>query len=1197
MATCLFRSVILALTCIACSWSAFASAADFTWNVPAGGVQSWTNPANWDPNTAAPVTADDTANLGIGLASNLTLDIGATDITVGGITLGGLSAAVTTDVNGTGGNLILNSNAGNATLTSGGVAGSLNKISAPVILNDTVDIAAASTRDFTIAGNLGLANANQTLNNLMTGGQTLTIGSGSSSTILLSDALTPGTSRVLSINVVRDTAGLTPQTTAVNARWTNGGTLNLGNVNANPSATFIMLQSQTSTAGVTINRQSYVLAADNALGLGTVTMSNNNVQLWGAELRSDNDARVLNNVRLQMGNPIAVTGSNSLTINATISQSNNNRAFGNAVTAGKQLTLAGGTASPAIAITSAADLVGRIFTIDGPGTTIVSGSVVNALDPTADPFTTSDFIKRGTGRLEFNNALNTISGSISANGGLLVFGTAGSYGVATSTIAVGDAGGVSYKPGTADADFATFAAKLVASSTGFLALPQSDSAANLDFSGTAAGQLGNAPALSVVGDGDMTFTGVVTPGTAGYNWGGLSGTLTLGGNASLGANNVAYRNGGTVALTGNQSYSGTTTIQGASMLTAQNGIATRSGNSYTGTTAITFASTLSVAAVTNAGSASTLGSSSADAANLVLDRGVLRHTGASNSSTDRLFTIGVGGATLESTGAGAVTFGSAGGANALSGTGGRMLTLGGAGTGKNTVASLLVNGADAVNDVLSVTKTGGGTWVLSGSNTYTGTTAVSSGALLVNGDQSLATGAVSVASGATLGGTGIIGGVTTLASAATLSPGASPGTLTFTQALSFTSGANYNWQMLSATGTAGAASSWDLVNVVGGLSIDSTSADPFKINLWTLSGTNPDTNGNAANFNSAQDYTWKIASAAGGITNFAADKFSIVASATNGTGGFANSYGTGTFSIAQSGNDLNLMFTRGAAPPVITIDVPSGTQTQTQAGYPLLSGASPVVKTGAGTLVVDQANTLTGSTTVQAGVLQIANAAALSSSTLAVAAGGTAQVAAYLRTSVGGLDLSGNGLVNVSSGSMAVASGLSATALVAEILEGRGNGTWTGTSGITSSVAAANVAQGTPRAVGWLDNGNGSVSFAFAAPGDTNLDWQVDVLDAANVITGGKFNTGGASTWLQGDFNYDGIVNVLDIADFLTTGLYNQGSYNSPPASIGAVAAVPEPSTAAIVSLAALAAGLATLRKAGGGVTRRVTTACRRCQS
>ena len=254
-------------------------------------------------------------------------------------------------------------------------------------------------------------------------------------------------------------------------------------------------------------------------------------------------------------------------------------------------------------------------------------------------------------------------------------------------------------------------------------------------------------------------------------------------------------------------------------------------------------------------------------------------------------------------------------------------------------------------------------------------------------------------------------------------------------------------------------------------------------------------------------------------------------------------------------------------PATITIDVASGTQTQTAAGYATLSGTLPVLKTGAGTLVLDQANTLTGSTTVQGGVLQLANASALASSPVAVAAGATLAVAPYLRTTVAGLGLSGSGLVDVTSGLVTVTSGLSATDLVAEILEGRGSGSWTGTSGIMSSVAAADVALGIPRAVGWKENGNGSLTVAYAAPGDTNLDWQVDVLDVAYILAGGKFNTGAPGTWSEGDFNYDGLVNVLDAADFLTTGLYDQGSYNLPPDSVvatGSVAAVPEPSSIAI---------------------------------
>ena len=110
-----------------------------------------------------------------------------------------------------------------------------------------------------------------------------------------------------------------------------------------------------------------------------------------------------------------------------------------------------------------------------------------------------------------------------------------------------------------------------------------------------------------------------------------------------------------------------------------------------------------------------------------------------------------------------------------------VLELGGSGTlgsgnyGANiTIAStsggtLRINttAAQTLGGILSgagaLHKNNTGTLTLTGPNTYTGITTHSAGKLLVNGNQSTATGAINVATDAILGGTGTLGGNTTIA--------------------------------------------------------------------------------------------------------------------------------------------------------------------------------------------------------------------------------------------------------------------------------------------------------------------------------------------------------------------------------------------------------------------------------------------------
>ncbi len=103
-------------------------------------------------------------------------------------------------------------------------------------------------------------------------------------------------------------------------------------------------------------------------------------------------------------------------------------------------------------------------------------------------------------------------------------------------------------------------------------------------------------------------------------------------------------------------------------------------------------------------------------------------------------------------------------------------------------------------------KTGAGTLRITGAQTFTGTTAVDAGLLVVNGSlASLAT----VNTGGTLGGDATFHGEVTLKAGGILAPGNSPGTMVFADGLTIEDGAVFNWDL----GLEGS----DLIMVTGGL--------------------------------------------------------------------------------------------------------------------------------------------------------------------------------------------------------------------------------------------------------------------------------------------------------------------------------------------------------------------------------------------
>ncbi|MFC2149216.1 autotransporter-associated beta strand repeat-containing protein [Candidatus Auribacterota bacterium] len=191
-----------------------------------------------------------------------------------------------------------------------------------------------------------------------------------------------------------------------------------------------------------------------------------------------------------------------------------------------------------------------------------------------------------------------------------------------------------------------------------------------------------------------------------------------------------------------------------------------------------------------------------------------------------------------------------------------------------------------------VTKVGSGNWTLSGTNTYTGATTVSAGTLTVNG--SIAGSSTTVAEGASLKGSGTVGPLTLNG---TIQPGNSIGTMNINGNTSWDPGGAYEWEIDDAEGSAGSAPGWDLQSITGILDITATDISPFSIDITSLDGLD------IANFSNTSNYTWLIASASGGVTNFAIDKFDLDYSA------FTNDIGAGSFSIENDTNDINLKFT------------------------------------------------------------------------------------------------------------------------------------------------------------------------------------------------------------------------------------------------------------------------------------------------
>ncbi|HWK69173.1 MAG TPA: autotransporter-associated beta strand repeat-containing protein [Rhizobiaceae bacterium] len=557
---------------------------------------------------------------------------------------------------------------------------------------------------------------------------------------------------------------------------------------------------------------------------------------------------------------------------------------------------------------------------------------------------------------------------------------------------------------------------------------------------------------------------------------------------------------------------------------------TNTTSSYTGATTINGSGgVLEVTKLANGGENSSIGASTAAAANLVIGtNGTLRYVG-SGVSTNRLFTLGTGTTIIESSGTGAVNFTDSGGLMGFSGTGARTFTLGGTYAGDNIMGVTIRDQSGTAQT--SLAKNDAGTWILTANNTYTGNTVINDGKLIIG-------------NGGTTGNVGT--GEVILAF--------STGTLGFNRGDTFNfagkiSGPGIIEQMgegttvLTAVNTAGITKITEgALQIDGDLTTDTIAFDDDEATTLTVNGTlhgsgvpaaiTGDGSSNIINVNAGGTL------AATGDLGGGSDTINVSGTVDTGAGVLNLGLGNDTLllndgAVLSGGGIAGGTGGESGAGDILRVVTTAGV---TLAGGSV-TGFETLDKQGTGTLTLTGAHSYTSGTTIAAGTLQVGNGATAGMlATPTVANNGVLAFNLSSNYTFAGA-ISGSGGVNKLGTGITTLTGINSYTGATNVNAGTLliDGDQSGATGLTSVASGATLGgRGTiGGSVSVADGGTLSPGAAGNVPGELTINGDLALNDGSILavnfgqagVVGGPYND---LITVGGDLALDGTLNVTE---------------------------------------------------------------------